>query len=188
MKIKVKESKMPKLFEGLKENDLARLVKPRVDIDEFKSKMGEDADIAVLSFNVTGKGPAEDLVDFFEKGYDWVLDADSSPGEFVENVHLVFVEIERTEQLPKQLTTLLKDLKNLTTIELDEWRVYYGSDSNIKQVNLDTLAESIPLTPREYRQYRRELEQLKANAGLNIDTKPVRDEELKGLQTAAGIK
>lgn len=176
------------LNEGLNRDDLLRLVKPRVNIDEFKSKMGEDADIAVLSFGVVGKQPAEDLVDFFEKGYDWVLDSDSSPGEFVRDIYLVFVEIERTEELPAQLQKLLDDLVNLTGIAVDEWRIYYGSDKNLRPVELDTLAESIPLNPREYRQYQRELERLKTDSGLNIDTKPVTDEELKGLQSAAGIK
>jgi hypothetical protein len=182
------ENKTHKLFEGLNQHDLARLVKPRLNIDEFKSKMGEDADIAVLSFGVTGKQPAEDLVDFFEKGYDWVLDADSSPGEFVRNIHLVFVEIERTPELPEQIASIIKDLSHLTDLEPEEWRLYYGSDQHRSPVELATLAQTIPLSPREYRQYRRELDQLKSDAGLNIDTKPVQDEELKGLQSAAGIK
>jgi hypothetical protein len=182
------ENKTHKLFEGLNQHDLARLVKPRLNIDEFKSKMGEDADIAVLSFGAIGKGPADDLVDFFEKGYDWVLDADSSPGEFVRNVHLVFVEIERTPELPEQIATIIKDLSHLTDLEPEEWRLYYGSDQNLSPVELETLAQTIPLSPRDYRQYRRELEQLKTNAGLNIDTKPVVDDELKGLQSAAGVK
>ena len=177
-----------KLIEGLNRDDLARLVKPRVNIDEFKSKMGEDSDIVVLSFGVVGKEPADDLVDFFEKGYDWILDSDSSPGEFVRDVYLVFVEIERTEELPDQLQTLLEDLVNLTGIAVDEWSIYYGSDKNLRHVSLDSLAGSIPLNPREYRQYQRELDGLKSNAGLNIDTKPVVDDELKGLQSAAGIK
>jgi hypothetical protein len=185
---KIKVTNNNSLVEGLNQNDLARLVKPRVNIDEFKSKMGEDADIAVLSFGVVGKQPAEDLVDFFEKGYDWVLDSDSSPGEFVRDIYLVFVEIERTEELPAQLQTLLEDLVNLTEIEVGQWRLYYGSDKNLRPVALETLAESIPLNPREYRQYQRDIERLKANSGLNIDTPPVRDEALKGLQSAAGIK
>ena len=177
-----------KLIEGLNRDDLARLVKPRVNIDEFKSKMGEDADIVVLSFGVVGKKPADDLVDFFEKGYDWVLDSDSSPGEFVRDIFLVFVEIERTEELPAQLHTLLEDLVNLTGIEVDEWSVYYGSDKNLRPVSLDSQTGSIPLNPREYRRYQRDLDELKSNAGLNIDIKPVTDNDLKGLQSAAGIK
>ena len=176
------------LLEGLARNDLTRLVKPRVHIDEFKSKMGEDADISVLSFSVIGKEPADDLMDFFEKGYTWILDADASPGEFVKNIYLVFVELERTAELPEQIKTLLSDLENLTEHDLDDWSVYYGNQDNLKPVNLDNLAESIPVTPREYRQYRRELDQLKSDAGLNIDTNPVRDQDLKELQSAAGIK
>jgi len=183
-----KTSNNKPLLEGLTSQDLTRLVKPRVHIDEFKSKMGEDADIAVLSFSVIGKAPADDLVDFFEKGYEWILDADASPGEFVKDIYLVFVELERTPELPKQIKNILSDLENLTEHSIEDWSLYYGNQDNLKPVTLDNLAGTIPLNPREYRQYQRDLERLKADAGLNIDTKPVTDNELKGLQSAAGIK
>ena len=44
--------------EGLEQNDLARLIHPELHIDEYKSKMGKDEDIVVLSFKVTGREPA----------------------------------------------------------------------------------------------------------------------------------
>ena len=81
--------------EGLDHGDLKRLLHPKIHIDEFKSKMGDDADIIVLSFKITDKAPAEDLMSFIERGYDWVLDADVSSGELEDSEYLVFVEIER---------------------------------------------------------------------------------------------
>ena len=69
------------LNENLEEGDLKRLVHDELHIDEYKSKMGDDADVCVISFKVAGKEPAIDLVSFIEKGYDWVLDADGSSGE-----------------------------------------------------------------------------------------------------------
>ena len=61
-----------KLFEGLEAGDLARLIHPELHVDEFKSKLGDDADVVVVSFKVDSKEPANDLVAFIEKGYDWV--------------------------------------------------------------------------------------------------------------------
>jgi hypothetical protein len=55
------------LTEGLEINDLKRLVHTELHIDEFKSKLGRDEDIIVLSFKLTGRAPASDLVDFLEK-------------------------------------------------------------------------------------------------------------------------
>jgi len=69
------------LRENLEMGDLARLVHNELHIDEYKSKMGTDADVCVISFKVAGKEPSADLVSFIEKGYDFVLDADVSSGE-----------------------------------------------------------------------------------------------------------
>ena len=70
-----------KLFEGLRAGDLKDMVSNRVTIDQYKSKMGEDKSIVVLAFKVKDKFPAIDLMEFIEKGYNFVLDADMSSGE-----------------------------------------------------------------------------------------------------------
>ena len=69
------------LCEALNYKDMEGMIKPTVHVDEFASKMGDDDDIIVLSFFVRSKEAARDLVSWFEKGYDWVMDADTSPGE-----------------------------------------------------------------------------------------------------------
>ena len=84
------------LKEGLEKGDLERLVSPKISIDEYKSKMGSDEEIVVVSFTLQGKEPALDLVNFVEKSYEWVADADVSSGEVFDGSYIVFVEIERT--------------------------------------------------------------------------------------------
>jgi hypothetical protein len=101
------------LFEGLEMGDLARLIHPELHIDEFKSKMGADEDIIVLSFKVDGKQPALDLMNFVERGYDWVLDSDVSSGELDDGEYLVFIEMERDTEAAKQIVGLLKDVMKL---------------------------------------------------------------------------
>ena len=69
------------LNEGLRSNDLKDMVRNVFNIDTHRSKMGEDRDVCVLSFTVKDRNPAKDLMEFIEKGYNFVLDADVSSGE-----------------------------------------------------------------------------------------------------------
>ena len=67
------------LTEGLGYKDLAGMLKNTVYIDDFSSKMGDDDEIVVASFYVRDHQAAMDLVNWFEKGYDFIMDADMSP-------------------------------------------------------------------------------------------------------------
>ena len=53
---------------SLEHNDLKRLVHDELHIDQYKSKLGNDEDIVVMSLKVAGKEPANDIVSFVEKG------------------------------------------------------------------------------------------------------------------------
>lgn len=101
--------------------DLKRLVNTSLHIDEYKSKMGEDSDVCVLSFKVTGKEAGNDMVAFIETGFDFVLDADVSSGEKEGGDYLIFVELQRTKKLPEQIITMMNDIMNLTEQELEDW-------------------------------------------------------------------
>ena len=46
---------------GLLKNDLAHMVDNIIEIDSYKSKMGNDADIVTLAFSIHGNEPAKDL-------------------------------------------------------------------------------------------------------------------------------
>jgi hypothetical protein len=52
-------------------------------------------------------------MEFVEKGYKFILDADMSAGEEHDGKYQVFVEIERTPQLAEQLNELLKGIGQL---------------------------------------------------------------------------
>jgi hypothetical protein len=144
------KSRSQQFNEGLEQSDLARLVHPKLHIDEFKSKMGDDADIIVLSFKVNGKAPATDLMNFFEKGYEFVLDADVSAGELDDGEYLVFIEIERQPEAAEQIVSLLTDVMNLTEQEIDDWKFQYRKSSNEHEITEKEIQSVIPLTPEEY--------------------------------------
>ena len=189
------------LRENLEMGDLNRLVHNELHIDEYKSKMGTDADVCVVSFKVSGKEPSADLVSFIEKGYDFVLDADVSSGEKEGGDYLVFVELERTEQLPEQILEIMEDIMNLTEQKIEEWRVRYYKSTTDNELTQESLANIIPLTPEEYsNKYDKEvdstepeditkdLDAMKAVAGVPVTTTAPKNEYTESLRVAAGIK
>lgn len=145
------------ITEGLKSKDLNGLVLDTFNIDRFKSKMGEDEDIIVIGFKVKEKYPAIDLMEFIEKSYPFILDADISSGEEQDGLYHVFVEMERTKSFPTQLKTLFHGVEKLTNCY--EWKYSYQTSSNVKDLDYDNLYEQIPLTPVDYKKYMLERKQ-----------------------------
>jgi hypothetical protein len=177
------------LNEGLEHNDLKRLIHPELHIDEFKSKLGRDEDVAVVSFKVATKEPGLDLVSFCEKGYEFVIDADISSGELDDGSYVVFVEIERTPELPEQIMELMKDVMNLTDQSLEDWRVRYHTSKTDHELTEESLASLVPTSPEAYKQKygKEEIDKMKAAAGVNVDTKAPKNDFTEALRIAAGI-
>ena len=175
------------LNEGLGYKDMEGMMKPTVHIDEFSSKMGEDADVIVVSFFVRDKQAAKDLMNWFEKGYDFVLDADQSPGEIKPNRYLVYLEMRRRNAAPGQIDEILKDLNTLTEYEPDDWIMVYKKKKH--EWSPETFAKLVPLTPNEYRERTEgDLNEMRIAAGL--DVKPIYtkiSKDLQAMQAAAGI-
>lgn len=180
---------MSNLFEGLEQGDLARLLHTELHVDEFKSKLGDDCDVIVLSFKLDTKEPANDLVSFIEKGYDWVIDADISSGEMDDGSYIVFVEMDRNEQSPDNILALMSDIMNLTKQELSDWRVRYYKSHTERDLSLESLQELIPTSPEAYENaYGHEaIDQLKAAAGVEIGTKAPKNDFTESLRNLAGI-
>lgn len=178
------------LSESLEYGDLKRVVEPTLHIDEFKSKMGDDRDICVFSFKIMGKDAANDLVNFIEKGYDWVIDADTSSGEMEDGDYIVFVEAEREGHLPKKIMTLVNDLLNLTLQDISDWQFLYFKDKNYQPLTLDNLINSIPLSPKFYdEKYGKSgINEMKLAAGIRVKSQYSNNPYLDQLQVWAGIK
>ena len=138
----------PKLFEGLQYQDLKYLVSDIFTIDRFKSKMGEDKDIVVLAFTVKEKLPAIDLMEFIEKAYQFVLDADISTGEENDGQYKVFVEMERTQDLPLQLQSLLHGVTQLT--DNYDWKFRYQKSHGLIPFSKDKIIEHVPMNAQAY--------------------------------------
>lgn len=139
------------LNEGLRAMDLKEMVYDTFEVDSFRSKMGEDQDVCVVSFKVKDRSPAKDLMEFIEKGYSFVLDADVSSGEDNKGEYSVFVEISRTPKLAEQIQELTYGVQRLTGI--DDFKFKYYKESNIREVSSDNLKTHIPLTVGQYKEF-----------------------------------
>lgn len=136
------------LNEGLRPLDLKNLISEIFDIDIFKSKMGDDRDVCVLSFESKDRYPAKDLMEFIEKGYSYVLDSDVSSGEDDNGNYKVFVELPRSNKLSEQIKDILYGIKKLTGIE--DWKFRYHKDNNIHEANTENLKNTVPDSPVLY--------------------------------------
>ena len=137
------------LSESLRASDLKNLVRPIFEIDAYKSKIGEDEDICVLSFVVDSEDPAKDLENFFEMGYNFVLDSDVTPGELDDGKYRVYVEIERSRHIGEQILELAEGLKKL--IGMDGIRFRYFKNFKSQEVTLENLESTVPRDADAYK-------------------------------------
>ncbi len=173
--------------EGLEYKDLVGMIKPTVHIDEFASKMGEDDDIIVASFFVRSREAARDLVNWFEKGYDWILDADTSPGEIRPGRYLIYIEFRRRSNAGRNLATALSDLSTLTEYDAEsQWTMTYNDQD--QPFSVEAFEQTVPLSPKEYRaQQESRLNEMRVAAGIEPVAVYTPDTEIRQLQSAAGI-
>lgn len=133
---------------GLQAGDLKHCIERTMEIDSYKSKMGEDKDIVVMSFSVKGEEPANDLVKFIESGYDFVLDADKTSGEQSDGKYRVFVELERSKKVSNSILEILDGVQKLS--EIDQFRFRYYKNFRSSIADEQTLSEQIPLDAESY--------------------------------------
>jgi len=181
------KNKTLRLAEGLEYQDLVGMLKPTIHVDEFASKMGDDDDIIVISFFVRSQAAARDLVNWFEKGYDWVLDSDQSPGEIRPGRFLVYIEIRRRSAAGRQIQTMLEDLESLTEFTPDDWTMHY--DDREIPFTVENFDREVPLSPKEYRlRKEKDLNTIREAAGIHPRQIFDREKDIQQLQSAAGIK
>jgi hypothetical protein len=174
------------LLEGLQYRDLEGMIKPTIHVDEFSGKMGDDEDIIVISFFVRDKQAAKDLVVWFEKGYDFVLDADRSPGEIKPSRYLVYVEMRRRSAAPQYVAELIDDLETLTEHESEDWTMRY--EGRTQPFSEEAFAQTVPLTPADYRKtHESDLNEWRTAAGLPVKRIHEIKPDIRELQSAAGL-
>jgi hypothetical protein len=137
------------LNETLIAGDLKHLVSSVFEIDSYKSKIGNDQKMVVLSFNVDDKPPADDLARFLELGYDYIVDADATDGPLDTGKYKVFVEMERNRHVPERIEEILQGIQKLTGIQNFRFRYYKSFRTN--PADKETLKSVIPLDKDSYK-------------------------------------
>ena len=179
------------LNEGLDYHDLEGIVIPRVTVDEYAAQMGKDSEIVTLAFIVKNKQAGEDLSDWFERGYDFVLDAQVSDGELTSGTYLVFVEMNRRTSVPERIVTLLEDLETLTDIPLKDWTVVVDDEEH--EPDTEVLKQVITISPHQYRTEvepdEEELNEMRERAGLDVKAihADKQDADIKAFKSMAGL-
>jgi hypothetical protein len=178
---------MNKLTEGVDYKDFVRQIMPTLSIDEYEAKTGSDDETVTLAFTVKGRQASEDLAAWFEKGYDYVIDAQVSKGEVRRGKHVVFVEMERRSKVPERIIEILEDLETLTNLELADWTIEIN-DIEI-EADIDQLKANILLSPHLYRESKeKDLNEMRELSGIEphkIYTE--QDAEVKSFKAMAGL-
>ena len=153
------------LTEGFDYKDLEGQIDPVISVDEYAANMGDDDEIVTLAFTVKGQQASEDMVDWFERGYDYVLDSEVSDGQVSKGKYLVFVEMNRRTTVPERIVELIEDLETLTQLPLEDWTIIL--DKKEYKADVEQLKQVIILSPSKYRQVHEEdLNEMRGRAGL----------------------
>ena len=138
-----------KITESLRAGDLRHMIKKVFGVDSYKSKVGNDEEVVVLSFVVSEEDPAKDLENFIEMGYDFVLDADVTPGETDDGEFLVFVELERGKHAAEQIMEIINGVTKLT--EFDYMRFRYFKNFKSQEATEENLSAIVPSDKNSYK-------------------------------------
>lgn len=168
--------------------DMEGQISDKITVDEYAAKMGKDKDVVTVTFKVNSELAANDLVTWFERGYDFVLDASVSDGEIEPGKYLVFVEMERRSRVPERIIRLLSDLETLTGFKLKDWTVEiededYDADESV-------IRQAMILNPNEYKMEKEKDEKLNEFRQIaGIATKPLYTEDayIRKIKTMAGM-
>ena len=178
--------------ESLDYMDMKDQIGDTITVDEYSAKMGKDKDIVTVTFTTHSKLAAEDLVSWFERGYEWVLDASVSDGELEPGKWLVFVEMDRRSKVPNRIITLLSDLETLTGLKLKDWTVDVEGDDC--KADEEQIRSKMILNPNEYKEQEEETEEtedelneMRLRAGIDVKSVYVEDEYIKNLKAIAGM-
>lgn len=177
------------LTEGLDYMDMEGQLEPRISVDEYSAKMGKDSEIVTIAFTVRSEAAGNDLVDWLERGYNYVLDAQLSDGEISSGKYLVFVEMNRRTTVPERIIEILSDLETLTGLKAKDWTVEI--DEEEYDADESVLKQKIILSPKDYRveeEREEELNEMRTVAGLDtVKIHDSQDQELKNYKAMAGL-
>jgi len=128
-----------KLTEGLRAGDLSGLVLPLISVDEYESKINDDA--VVFGFYVQDRDAAADLNRFIQKSPISIIDTDMSPAPDQHGYFLVFIEMLNNDRIAENLKVILDEIEPL--VEIDEWQMRIRKTSDLIDFSEEELLKGI---------------------------------------------
>lgn len=123
------------LLEGMREGDLEDLVLPMVTIDEYASKLDENA--IVLGFYVQDRDAAEDLNRFVQKSPVEMLDTEVSPAPDQHGYYICFIELLNDRRIVENIEAIMAEVSPL--VGNSEWQMRLRGLDGVKPFNPKTL-------------------------------------------------
>lgn len=152
----------------LRENDLKYTVLKKLSFDEFEPKTGDEKDVAVLGFYTTTESAANDLYNFLGGSIVENRDLEVSPNPDIDGYYMVFVEIDRSEEMLDNVKMLVNEVEKVSG-DLP-WQI---KTPYIDQpVSLDEAESIIQVDPTNYftaAEYKERLEAELNKANLESD-------------------
>ena len=139
-----------KINEGLEPEELRGLVYNLISIDQYKPKIGNDAETVVIAFTVKYDEPAQDLANFIQTSFIELLDVEASSVPNEEGEYKVFVEIDRTPNLYIKIQSMLHDINKITSNDDFQWNYEAYKMDEPKLFNKENIEKDIILTSQEY--------------------------------------
>lgn len=181
------------LNEGFDYHDLVNILDTTLTVDKYAAKMGSDDEIVTLAFTIKGEQAGEDFVDWLERGYEFILDAQVSEGEVTRGKFLVFAEMNRRTTVPERIIEIIEDLETLTDKKLSDW-VIDINDEKIKP-DVNEIKNRMILSPHIYREQNEEEENIEGELNemreiAGLPSKSIvkeKDQLLKDFMAKAGL-
>ena len=137
-----------KLTEGLKKGDLENMILPLLSIDEYESKVSDDAAI-VVGFYVFEEDAAHDLNNFVQRSPYMIMNTDVSPAPTKDGYYITFVEMQRNPEFIKSLEQLLEEVTLLCGTENWQFTSLKLKDDKIVDLNEENLEKYVDTEVRD---------------------------------------
>jgi len=99
---------------GLHTGDLQDTMLKKISIDEYEPKTGDSSEVLVLGFSLRESSQGQDLYNFLNSSIFEIRDVEVSPNPNPDNYYMVFVEMDRNENVLENIRKIVKDVENIS--------------------------------------------------------------------------
>lgn len=132
---------------SLRNRDLENTVLKKISIDEFEPKTGDENQVAVVGFYANSEEAGTDLYNFMSHSVIENRDIELSPNANEDGYYMVFVEVDRNEELLNSIKSLAEEVERVAgklnwqfkTPYLEEYTSFGEAEKYVQQDSEDYL-------------------------------------------------